>query len=40
MARRPVNSLKDRGRGLRGTEKRKMNTSVNELLSNPAFHAQ
>ena len=36
-ARRPVNSLKDRGRGLRGTEKRKMNTSVNELLSNPAF---
>ena len=23
--------------GLRGTEKRKMNTSVNELLSNPAF---
>lgn len=36
-ARRPVNLLKDRGRGLRGTEKRKMNTSVNELLSNPAF---
>lgn len=36
-SRRPVNSLKDRGRGLRGTEKRKMNTSVNELLSNPAF---
>ena len=36
-ARRPVNSLKDRGRGLRGTEKRKMNASVNELLSNPAF---
>lgn len=36
-ARRPVNSLKDRGQRLRGTEKRKMNTSVNELLSNPAF---
>ena len=37
VRRRPVKSLKDRGRGLRGTEKRKMNTSVNELLSNPAF---
>lgn len=36
-ARRPVNSLKDRGRGLRGTEKRKMNASVNELLSNLVF---
>ena len=36
-ARRPVNSLKDRGQRLRGTEKRKMNTWVNELLSNPAF---
>ena len=36
-ARRPVNSLKNRGRGLRGTEKRKMNASVNELLSNLVF---